>query len=448
MQATHEVKLDRIVKQLKQREGTAYLKLKKKTVSHMVPKPESKTYTDEKLDISDFDEILSIDQRNRICVAEPGVTFEKLVEATLKHDLIPAVVSELKTITIGGAVAGCSIESMSYKVGGFHDNCLEYEVVTAKGEVLNCTPDNENSLLFQMIHGTFGTLGIITKLTFKLLPAKPFVRVVYERFENLDDYKKAIWEHFENKDLDFMDGIIHSPDLFILSKGYLVDEAPYTHNYDWTRIYYTSTAERSEDYLTTPDYFFRYNKGVTNVHPKTRLLRFLFGRIMNANTTLRMATILRRFIPSKLIPVTVDTFIPFSKIEEFMDWYIKEIDHFPLWCVPYRIVHKYEWISEDFFDNVTDELFLDIAIYGMRIKNSEFYYKIIEDKLTEINAIKTLISTNLYSKNEFWNVWNKENYEIVKKRTDPDNIFRDLYDKTCLAARGLDEEQPKTNSGR
>lgn len=55
----------------------------------------------------------------------------------------------------------------------------------------------------------------------------------------------------------------------------------------------------------------------------------------------------------------------------------------------------------------------------------------------ELGAIKTLISTNSYSEEEFWSIWNKESYDIVKARTDPDNIFRDLYDKTCLSSRGL-----------
>jgi hypothetical protein len=432
----HEKKLNRIVRLLKDREKNTPLTLKKKTVSHVVPKPNDKKYSDEKLDISDFDEIISIDRENHICIAEPGVTFEKLVNATLKYDAVPAEVSELKTITIGGAVAGCSIESMSYKFGGFHDNCLEYEVVTAKGEVLICTPENENKLVFQMMHGTFGTLGIITLLKFRLVPAKQYVKITYNKYRSLGEYKAAIWDHYIKKDLDFMDGIIHSPEEYVLSAGAFVDEAPYTHKYNWTRIYYLSTEKRKEDYLKTSDYFFRYDKGVTNVHPKSFILRLLFGRIINSNSTLRFATIFRRMIPPNIIPVTVDTFIPFSKIEEFMKWYVKKVDHFPLWCVPYKVVHKYEWIADELINKIDDELFIDIALYGMRKKNPEYYYGIIEKKLMEIGAIKTLISTNLYTENEFWMLWNKDNYDKVKKRTDPDNIFRGLYDKTCLAARG------------
>jgi FAD/FMN-containing dehydrogenase len=365
------------------------------------------------------------------------VTFGKLVDETLKHGLVPLVVPELKTITIGGAVSGGSIESMSYKYGGFHDSCLEYEVMSAKGDVLICTPDNENKLLLQMVHQTFGTLGIITLLTFKLIPAKPFVKMTYEKFKSLEEYKNAIWEHYTKRDIDFMDGIIHSDEEYVLSVGNFIDIAPYTHNYNWMRVYFISTAKLKEDFLKTPDYFFRYNNGVTNVNPKSFIGRLLFGRIANSNNTLRIANTFRKILPVSMIPITVDTFIPFSKLEEFMKWYKKEINHFPLWCVPYKIVHQYEWLSEEFLNNINDELFIDIAIYGMHRDNPDYYHRLIEEKLIELGAIKTLISTNQYSEEEFWKIWNKENHDLIKSKIDPNNIFRGLYEKMCRASRGL-----------
>ncbi|AHM56050.1 hypothetical protein EAL2_c07490 [Peptoclostridium acidaminophilum DSM 3953] len=434
---SHKEKVRKIAEQLKERKSSAPLTLKKKSVSHEVPKPKDKKHSDEKLDVSDLDEIIHIDAEKRICIAEPGATFEKVVAATIRHGLAPVVVPELKTITIGGAVSGGSIESMSYRFGGFHDSCFEYEVVTAKGDVLICTPDNDNKLLFQMVHWAFGTLGIITLLKFRLIPVKPFVKVTYEKYETLEEYKNAIWEHYTKKDIDFMDGIIHSPKEYVLSAGDFVDKAPYTHSYDWVRIYFLSTARQKEDYLRTSDYFFRYNKGVTNVHPKSLVGRLLLGRFINSNSTLKLANTFRKVIPSTAIPITVDTFIPFSMMEEFMEWYEREIGHFPLWCVPYRVMRKYEWLSDEFISNVRDELFLDIALYGMRKKDADYYHRIIEKKLIELGAIKTLISTNLYSEEEFWRIWNKKNYDLVKSKTDPDNIFRGLYEKTCRASRGL-----------
>ncbi len=430
----HTQKIKRISSFLASRKSKTPLSLKKKAVSHQVPKKGDKTYLDEQLDVGDLNEILDIDVKNKTCIAEPGLTFFDLAKATLEHGLVPIVVPELKTITIGGAVAGCSIESMSYKKGGFHDNCIEYEVVTAKGEVLTCSPE-KNSLLFQMMHGTFGTLGIITKLKFNLVPAKKFVKVTYEKYETLDDYKKAIYGYFKNKNADFMDGIIHSPTEYVLSIGNFVDEAPYTNKYDWMKIYYLSTKKRKKDYLKTIDYFFRYDKGDTNVSPKSFIGRLLFGKFMNSNNLLRFATRFHKIIPASKIPITVDTFIPFSKMNNFMDWYQKKVGHFPLWCVPYKNVRHYEWIASDF--KIDDELFLDIAIYGMKPKKGVNYYKLLEDKLYEIRALKTLISQNYYSEEDFWKTWNKENFYKIKKQTDPDNIFRGLYEKMCRATRGV-----------
>ncbi|MFC1863636.1 FAD-binding oxidoreductase [Thermodesulfobacteriota bacterium] len=434
----HQEKVKRIIGQLKSYKGAKPVSFRKKVISHEVPKPNDKRHTDNKIDIRDLNEILHIDPMKRICIAEPGVTFIDLVTATIKYGLAPIIVPELKTITIGGAVAGGSIESMSYKFGGFHDTCLEYEVITAKGEVLTCTPDNGDKLLFQMVHGSFGTLGIISKLTFKLIPSKPYVKVTYKKYKSFDDYSTAILAHYKKKDVDFMDGIIHSPTKCVLSLANFSDDAPYTNNYDWFKVYYKSTKTLKEDYLKTVDYFFRYNRGVTNVIPKSFLGRLLFGKFITSTQILYFAKLFRKVIPSDKIPVTVDLFIPYSKFILFMDWYKKELNHFPLWCVPYKLVRDYEWLSSEFISDKNDKLFLDVAIYGMKKKNNKNYYKIIEDKIRDIKGIKTLISPSYYSETDFWKIWNKKNYFEVKKKTDPDNIFRAIYNKTCKAMRGIE----------
>lgn len=432
---SHQRKIMRISDQLRLRDSNEPLILMKKAVSHQVPKADGRKDLYQKLDVSDLDEIIDIDVEKRICTAEPGATFEKIVESTLAYGLVPLVVPELRTITIGGAVSGGSIESMSYRFGGFHDSCLEYEVLTAKGDIIVCSPEGDESLLFNMMHWSFGTLGIITLIKFRLIPAKPYVKVTYEKYRSLEEYNRAIWSHYLSRDIDFMDGIIHSPEEYVLSCGNFTDDAPYTHRYDWMRIYYHSTASRREDYLKTSDYFFRYNKGVTNVRPKSFAGRLLFGRLVSSDITLRMAHRFVKILPEKAIPITVDTFIPFSRMGEFMKWYEKNINHFPLWCVPYKLAHKYEWLSDEFSEKVKDELFLDIAIYGMYRENPEIWHRLIEEELMDIGAIKTLISSNHYSEEEFWSIFNKENYETIKRSMDPDNILRDIYKKTCFKSQ-------------
>jgi FAD/FMN-containing dehydrogenase len=436
-QEEHARKVARVVDQLRRRKSTAPLSRHKRVVSHQVPKVHDKKHSDEKISVVDFDQVIDIDAERRICIAEPGVPFCKVVEKTLPFGLVPIVVPELKTITIGGAVAGCSIESMSFQYGGFHDTCLEYEIVTAKGEVLRCTPDNEHQLIFQMMHGSFGTIGILSRLVFRLIPAKRYVHITHEKHETIDSYLESIYSHFERQDVEFMDGIIHSNTRLSLCVGDFVDSAPYTNRYDWLKVYYQSTATRDEDYFETPHYFYRYDHGVTNVHPKSFLGRLLLGRFLGSSQILRIAEKARWLVLDDARPdVTVDTFLPFSRLKEFLLWWEKDCGHFPLWCVPYRRVHDYEWLSNEYWQRVTDQLMVDIAIYGMKQRGETNYYRLLETKLAELGGVKTLISYNYYPEQEFWGIFNRKNFEAVKAITDPNNIFRDLYEKTCRAAMG------------
>jgi FAD/FMN-containing dehydrogenase len=435
----HARKVEGIVRQLRAHRGDRPVSLRKKAVSHQVPKAGDLKYSDHPIDVSALDAILEIDPERRLCVAESGVTFVDLVAATLRHGLVPTVVPELKTITVGGAVAGCSLESMSFRYGGFHDSCLELEVITATGEVLTCRRDGNERLLFEMMHGTFGTLGILSSLTFRLVPAAPFVRVCYQRHARLQDYQAAVAGHVERGDLDFMDGIIHAPDEHVLSTGHFVEAAPYTNRYDWLKVYYQSTRTRREDYLRTPDYFFRYDRGVTNVHPRSLVGRLLVGKFLGSSEVLRLAEKVNALLPVQNPTVIVDVFLPFDRVEAFMAWYHREIGHFPLWMVPYQRVHHYPWLSPRFYARSPDPFFLDLAIYGLKQPAGKNYHALIEQKLLELGGLKTLISHNYYSEEDFWKTFDRDSYAQVKSRADPHNIFRDLYTKTCRAARGLSD---------
>lgn len=435
----HEEKVSRIAHQLKSLgNGSGFLSLKKESVSHMVPNANDPRHRDRKVNVRDLNEILEIDPKNKICVAEPGVTFSDLVCETLKAGLIPYLVPELKTITIGGAVSGCSVESMSYKYGGFHDSCLEYEIITATGEVLHCSP-TENADIFHMVHGSYGTLGIISKVKFRLIEAKPYVRMDYIVYPSFEALANAMREHYRKKDLDFMDAIVHAPDKAVLCIGTFVDSAPDVEISDYTflNIFYKSTLRKKRDYLKTADYLFRYD---TECHwlsrtipgMETKLLRLLLGKFLLSSTNLltwskRLAPILKY---DKRPDVVVDVFIPSNQLERFYELYLGKIRYFPLWVVPYKRVQRYPWINDDFEKRIGDELFFDLAVYGLRNRKKEInYYKLLEEMVYDTNGIKTLISHNFYDRETFWKIYNRSNWEKVKKRTDPGNLFRDLYDK-------------------
>ena len=153
-------------------------------------------------------------------------------------------------------------------------------------------------------------------------------------------------------------------------------------------------------------------------------------RAISVPRLLRLAEIFNDWLPFEKPEVTLDVFIPFSRAAAFLDWFEGQFQFFPLWCVPYRRVRDYEWLSPSFYAGCADELYLDLAIYGMKQPPDRNAYRDIEEALPRFGGLKTLISHNYYSKDEFWRIWNKENHDTVKALTDPNNIFRDLYEKT------------------
>ena len=411
-----------------------FFSLHKAAVPHLIPNPGDPKHRDRKISIFELSQVLEVDRQDRFCVAEPGVTFDALVRETLKYDLVPLIVPELKTITVGGAVAGGAVESMSFRHGTFHDSCLEYELVTGAGQVITCSPWKDPEI-FGMVHSSFGTLGVLTRLKFRLLPAAPFVRVDYVHFPSLDATMEAVQEHFKSRDVDFMDGVIHSPRDFVLCLGRFAAEAPYTHTY-LRDIYYQSTRSRETDYLTTYDYLFRYERDgfwtSRNYGLENRLLRLLTSPFSIGST--EMLSLARRFpfLVRGSSEVAADAMIPIEKMKVFFGWYLEMFNYFPLWILPLRMERPYPWINPDFMGTITDPLHIECGVYGFRHDGRKNYYRLLEEQVFELKGVKALISYNYYSESAFWKIFDKKRYQSVKETTDPQNLFRDVYQKTCL----------------
>ena len=436
--AEHDRRLKLVVDQVHELASSrAPVHVDKGGVHHVVPLPVGdRRFAGRRLDVSSLHHILEVDVARRRCVAEPGVTFRDVVDATLPHGLAPAVVPELEGITVGGAVAGCAIESASFRYGGFHDTCLAYEIVSGTGEVVTCSPERE-PLLFGMVHGSYGTLGILTKLSFALIPAKPHVHVEYRRYGDAGAFHQALLSGGSDATVDFIDGIVHGPDHWTLCVGRFVETARRPSSYRWLDVYYKSTRTLRDDVLTTRDYFFRYD---TEAHWLSRTVpvlewkpvRFLVGKVFLGSTNMirwsaRLAPIFRW---KRRPDVVCDYFIPAARVPEFYDWYLRELRYFPLWVVPYRVPKPYPWVSDRQQARFGGDLFVDLAVYGMpngdpRIDRSEQ----LEEKTYELGGLKTLISRNHYTKDRFWGIYNEANYRTAKARLDPSGVFRDLYEK-------------------
>ena len=159
------------------------------------------------LDVSGLDGVIEVDADARTAEVQGMCTYEDLVDATLPHGLIPYVVPQLRTITLGGAVTGLGIESTSFRNGLPHESVLEMDIFTGAGTVVTTVPGED---LFDTFPNSYGSLGYATRLKIKLEQVPGYVALRHVRFDDLGLLAKSIAEITETASYDGVrvDGIV------------------------------------------------------------------------------------------------------------------------------------------------------------------------------------------------------------------------------------------------
>lgn len=122
-----------------------------------------------------FNKIISVDERNLQVITEPGVITEVLQDAVKERGLFyPPDPSSRGSCFIGGNIAENSGGPKAVKYGVVKDYVLNLEIVLATGEIIwtgaNVLKNATGYNLTQLIVGSEGTLGIVTKIVLKLMP--------------------------------------------------------------------------------------------------------------------------------------------------------------------------------------------------------------------------------------------------------------------------------------
>ncbi|MBU0966533.1 MAG: FAD-binding protein [Proteobacteria bacterium] len=119
--------------------------------------------------------ILEIDEANQVAVVEPGVITGDLRKTLKKRGLYyPPDPASLKFCTMGGNVAECAGGPSAVKYGVTRDYVLGLEVVLPDGRIIQTGARTAKGVvgydLTRLFIGSEGTLGIITKITVRLIP--------------------------------------------------------------------------------------------------------------------------------------------------------------------------------------------------------------------------------------------------------------------------------------
>lgn len=141
--------------------------------------------------------ILSIDERNLQVTTEPGVITEVLQNVVKEKGLFyPPDPSSRGSCFIGGNVAANSGGPKALKYGVVRDYVLNLEVVLASGEIIwtgaNVLKNSTGYNLTQLMVGSEGTLGIVTKIVLKLIPLPQYELLMLVPFRSLESAGEAV----------------------------------------------------------------------------------------------------------------------------------------------------------------------------------------------------------------------------------------------------------------
>ncbi len=399
-----------------------------------------------RLDVRAFRHVLAVDAQAGTVEVEGMCPYGELVDATLPHGLMPAVVPELMGITIGGAVAGVGIDSSSFRYGLVHETVQELDVLTGSGEIVTARPEGEHAPLFFGFPNSYGTLGYALRIVARAVPVKPYVRLEHRKFRDPEAYFAALAAACEDPASDFVEGEIFARDELVVSIGRFVDRAPWTSDYTFEKIYYRSIRERDEDYLTVRDYIRRWDTDwfwcSKNLGMEIPLVRRLVGRKrLNSQTYTKIMRTWARWKLGKIYDllgyrsesVIQDVCIPLPRAPEFLAWFHDTVGILPIWNCPLRAIRP-----EGFplFPLVPGTLYVNFGFW-QPIRRRErkppgWYNRRIEEKVAELGGVKSLYSDSYYPEEEFWRLYDGATWRALKSRYDPQGRLRNLYEKCVL----------------
>jgi glycolate oxidase len=141
--------------------------------------------------------IIKIDERNLQVITEPGVITEVLQDAVKEKGLFyPPDPSSKGSCMIGGNISENSGGPKAVKYGVVRDYVLNLELVLPTGEIIwtgaNVLKNSTGYNLTQLVVGSEGTLGIVTKIVLKLIPLPKYDLLMLVPFQSLEKAGEAV----------------------------------------------------------------------------------------------------------------------------------------------------------------------------------------------------------------------------------------------------------------
>ena len=402
------------------------------------------------VDTSRLTNVLKVDTTLKTALVEPNVPMDSLVEATLKHGLIPPVVMEFPGITVGGGFAGTAGESSSFRYGFFDRTINWIQIVLANGDVVRAS-SSERPDLFYGAASSFGTLGVTTLLEMQLVEAKTYVALTYHPVSSISEAQKTIEEATNDVSCDYLDGIMFAQDRGVICVGRLtngigegVKIQRFTRPKDpWFYIHVDQLLKTQSSPIVEAvpivDYLFRYDRGgfwvakyayTYFMTPFNWMTRFILDRLMHARVmyrALHQSGLAAQYIIQ-------DVAIPYPKAETFMGYLDSSFRSYPIWLCPLKqsgkgIASTYSLANKR--SQKLPEYMLNFGVWGPGPKNRECFVdwnRQFESMVHKLGGQKWLYAHAYYTEEEFNEIYNREDYDALRDKYHA-SYLPTVYDK-------------------
>jgi FAD/FMN-containing dehydrogenase len=419
-----------------------------------------RTPATERLDLSAFNGVYGVDPERRTATVGGLTTYEDLVDATLPYGLVPLCVPQLRTITLGGAVTGMGIEAASFRNGCPHESVLSMDVLTGTGDVVHADRTGDHADLHYGFANSYGSLGYALRLEIELEPVRRFMALRHIPVAATADAAAVLGEivgagSWGGELVDYLDGTVFTASQIFVTVGRYTDDAEGRTPSDYTgqEIYYRSVQRRGSDLLTTLDYLWRWdtdwfwcsrafgvqNPVVRRVWPASAKRSDFYWKIVALDRKYDVSgtiTKMRRQPPREAVIQDVE--IPLDALDDFMDFFHREVGISPVWLCPLR--QRDPGASWPLYSFDPTRNYVNVGFWSSVARTDGgdpadgAVNRRIEREVTRLGGRKSLYSTSFYERDEFYDIYGQDDYGRLKGRYDPQGRLTDLYDK-CVAGR-------------
>jgi FAD/FMN-containing dehydrogenase len=375
-------------------------------------------------------------------------TYEDLLDATLPHGLVPYVVPQLRTITLGGAVTGLGVESTSFRNGLPHESVLEMDVLTGAGEVVTTRPDGEHRELFDAFPNSYGSLGYATRLLIRLEAVPSYVALRHLRFDDAASLVEAVRRivadrAYDGTRVDGLDGVAFSPHELYLTLASGQAEPGRTSDYTGQEVYYRSLQRRRTDLLSVEAYLWRWDTdwfwcsaafgvqrpAVRRMWPRRWRRSDVYHRLVALERRYGLVDRLdRRAGRPQRERVVQDVEVPLGRLPDFLAWFDEAVGMRPVWLCP--LVAQRDWPGYPLEPGAP---YVNVGFWGTVPVGPEApegpVNRAIEGMVHQLGGHKSLYSEAFYDRETFDRLYAGRHLETVKRTYDPEDRLTGLYDK-------------------